>query len=98
MITTGSITQKDTKGRTWQITIELPKDPITGKRIRKYRTVQGTRKEAERAKFEFIKEIENGIYVDNNKISITEWIQKSFCTIRGGVLELPMQFHLRMIF
>ena len=76
MITTGSIAQKDTKGRTWQITIELPKDPITGKRIRKYRTVQGTRKEAERAKFEFIKEIENGIYVDNNKICITEWIQK----------------------
>ena len=77
MITTGSIVQKDTKkGRSWQITVELPKDPVTGKRIRKYRTVKGTRKEAERAMHEFVMELERGVYIDNNKISLTEWIQK----------------------
>ena len=76
MITTGSIVKKNTKkGTAWQITIELPKDPITGKRVRKYRTVKGTKKEAERAMHQFITEIERGYYVTNNKITIGEWVQ-----------------------
>ena len=39
MITTGSYRKRmRTDGSYyWQITIELPKDPITGKRVRKYR-------------------------------------------------------------
>ena len=72
MITTGSIRER--KHKVWQITIELPKDPITGKRNRKYRTVEGTKKEAERAMHEFITELEKGIYVANSNISITEWV------------------------
>jgi integrase len=73
MITSGSIRQR--KPKVWQITIELPKDPITGKRIRRYRTVEGTKKEAERAMHEFVTELERGIYVANDNISITEWVQ-----------------------
>lgn len=72
MITSGSIRQR--RPKVWQITIELPKDPITGKRNRKYRTVEGTKKEAERAMHEFITELEKGIYVANSNISITEWV------------------------
>ena len=50
MITSGSIRKRNTAdGKTWQITIELPADPVTGKRIRKYKSVKGTKKEAERA-------------------------------------------------
>lgn len=76
MITTGNITKRTTKkGYAWQITIELPKDPITGKRVRKYRTVEGTKKEAERAMHEFISELEKGYYVTDDKITITEWVK-----------------------
>ena len=58
MITTGSIRKRKTKaGYDWQITVELPKDPITGKRSRKYKTVTGTKKEAERAMREYMDEI-----------------------------------------
>lgn len=73
MITTGSIRER--KHKVWQITIELPKDPITGKRNRRYRTVEGSKKEAERAMHEFITELEKGYYVANSNISITEWVQ-----------------------
>jgi len=33
--------------QTWQLTWELPPDPVTGQRRRRYETVHGTRKEAE---------------------------------------------------
>ena len=76
MITSGSIIKRKTKnGHVWQITIELPKDPITGKRVRKYKTVNGTKKEAERAMHELISDLEKGYYVTDNKITITEWVQ-----------------------
>jgi hypothetical protein len=64
MITSGSIRQR--RPKVWQITIELPKDPITGKRIRRYRTVEGTKKEAERAMHEFVTELERGIFYRSN--------------------------------
>ena len=75
MITSGSIRKRKTdKGTVWQITIELPKDPMTGKRVRRYKTVTGTKKEAEKAMHEYIRELEKGYYVSNDKITISEWI------------------------
>lgn len=75
MITSGSIRKRNTAdGKTWQITIELPADPVTGKRIRKYKSVKGTKKEAERAMHEYIRELEKGYYVTDSKITISEWI------------------------
>lgn len=75
MITTGSIRKKKTsKGYSWQITIELPKDPITGKRNRRFKTVGGTKKDAEKAMHEFIRELEKGYHVTNTKITVGEWI------------------------
>lgn len=76
MISSGSIIKRKTKkGSVWQITIELPKDPVTGKRVRRYKTVNGTKKEAEVAMREMINEIEKGYYVTDNKISVQEWVQ-----------------------
>ena len=62
MITTGNIQPRQTKrgGRKWQISIDLPRDPVTGKRVRRFKTVSGTKKEAERAMHEFIRELEKG--------------------------------------
>ena len=76
MITTGSYRKRmRTDGsHYWRITIELPKDPITGKRVRKYKSVDGTKKEAERAMHEYIRELEKGYYVTDSKITISEWI------------------------
>ncbi len=76
MITSGSIMKRETaNGHHWQITIELPKDPVTGKRVRRYKTVRGTKKEAERAMHEYIRELEKGYYVTDSKITISEWIK-----------------------
>lgn len=74
-ITTGNIQKRDKKGHKWQITVDLPHDPVTGKRVRKYKTVTGTKKEAERAMHEFIRELEKGYHVANDKITVAEWIK-----------------------
>lgn len=75
MITTGSYRKRyRTDGsHYWQITIELPKDPITGKRVRKYKSVDGKKKDAELAMHEFIREIEKGYHITDSRITIAEW-------------------------
>lgn len=60
---------------TWEITIEMPPDPITKKRNRTTKTVRGTKKEAEQLMRKLIDEAEKGYHVTNNKITILEWIQ-----------------------
>ena len=77
MITSGSYRKKvrSDGSHYWQITIELPKDPITGKRVRRYRSIDGGgKRDAERAMHEFVRELEKGYYVTNSKITIYEWI------------------------
>ena len=77
MITSGSMRKKKNKdgSTSWELVIELPKDAITGKRIRKYRTIRGTKKEAERELHKFIDVLEKGYYVKDDKITVTEWVQ-----------------------
>ena len=77
MIATGNVQKRKRKNEyVWEITVELPKDPVTGKRIRKYKTVKNvTKKEAEQIMRKMIVEIEKGYYVDNDKITVYEWME-----------------------
>lgn len=75
MMVTGNIQKRKRKnGYAWEITIEMPPDPITKKRNRTSKTVNGTKKEAEQVMRKLIAEAEKGYYVTNDNISITEWI------------------------
>ena len=67
MITTGSIRKRTrTDGsHYWQIVVELPKDPVTKKRVRRYKSVEGKKKDAELEMHKFIREIEKGYPVSN---------------------------------
>ena len=62
---TGSVRKrkKANGGYYWQLTAELGRDAISQKRIRRYRTVEGGKRDAERALREFLAEIEKGYYV-----------------------------------
>lgn len=76
MMATGNIQKRKRKnGYAWEITIETPPDPITGKRNRTTKTVKGTKKEAEQVMRKLIDEAEKGYHVTNNKITIAEWVQ-----------------------
>ena len=68
--------EKTRKGQAWQLTVEMPRDPISGKRNRKYKTITGTKKEAEQELRRFITELEHGEYIADNKLTVSAWIQK----------------------
>ena len=61
----------------WQIIVELPRDPITGERKRKYKTVNGTKREAERQMAELIQKYEDGSeLIQGKKMTMRELMEQ----------------------
>lgn len=60
--------------KAFQIIAELPPDPLTGKRQRKYLTIIGTKKEAEKALHKLIEELQYGEYIDRSDVTLEAWM------------------------
>ena len=82
MITTGNYRKRTRSdgSQYWQLTVELPRDKLTGKRNRKYKSVEGKKKDAELALHQFIREIEQGYHKSDAKVTINEWMDTWFDT------------------
>jgi integrase len=74
------------RGSSWTFVIELPSDPLTGKRRQKWHSGYRTRKEAERARVEKLAEVQKGAYLANGKETlgqfIPDWLKAIETTIR----------------
>ena len=58
----------------WQLTFELGIDPVTEKRIRKYETVKGTKKQALAVMDKMKVELERGYFYDPSSMLLKDWI------------------------
>ena len=75
---TGHIKKRDTKNKSsWQIILEKGID-TNGKRIREYRTVNGTKQQAKTELARIISEYNSGNYIERSKMTvqalITQWL------------------------
>ena len=62
----------------YQITIELPTDPITGSRNRIFKTIKGTKKQAEKVMRTMMDDIENHTFVKDNNSTVASWVEEWF--------------------
>lgn len=77
---TGSIREKKTKsGVSYQITIEGGYDPLTGKRIRVYKNVAGSKREANSVMHKMITEMEQGKLTKKSHKTVGEWMDEWLC-------------------
>ena len=76
MQVSGHIRKREKKGGdvSYQIIIELPIDSVTGKRNRIYKTVRGTKKEAEKVMRKMMDDLENHTYIEDNKMAVAEFV------------------------
>jgi len=58
----------------WQIIVPLGRDFVTGKYNKKWVTVRGTKKDAERKLAELLQQINNGMYSDPGKMTVAEYL------------------------
>jgi len=71
----GSLRQRS-KGR-WEICIDVGRDPATGKRLRHFETVKGTKKEAQQRLAELMVSVEQGTYIKQpRQLTVAIWLRK----------------------
>ena len=68
----GSIRPRDTD--VWQITIGLGRDP-NGKRLRKYETYRGKKRDAEVRKRELLSQFDKGLLTNQKDLTFSEWAE-----------------------
>lgn len=62
--------------QSWQVSVSAGFDPITGRRVRVWRTVRGTRKDAERVLARLLNEAAHGGLVDPGRATVGEWLDQ----------------------
>jgi integrase len=64
------------RGRnSWQVSVSAGFDPRTGRRVRVWRTVKGTRKDAERELVRLLNEAAHGLPVDPGRMTVEQWLR-----------------------
>jgi integrase len=70
----GSITRRGKKS--WRIKYDLPRDPETQERRIAYKTVRGTRKDAEREKRRLMTAVDKGVHVDPSALTVAAYMDQ----------------------
>jgi integrase len=63
------------RGDKWCFVVELPRDEVTGKRRQKWFSGFNTKKEAQQALIEKLREIQTGLLVDTTEMTVAEYMQ-----------------------
>ena len=71
-------------GRSWAILLDLPRGP-DGKRRRKWHTVHGTKKDAQRKRNELLHQLETGAYVEQARMTLKEFLARWLGSIESKV-------------
>ncbi len=79
------------RGNSWSVVVEVGRDATTGRRVRKWHSGYRTKKEAERARVEFLSRLDHGSYVAPSKTTVAsylvdEWLSAKRATIKETTL------------
>ena len=80
------------RGQAWELFVELPSDPATGTRRRQTRTVNGTKKEAQRLLTELMQQVNSGGLVNSSRSTtlgdfLSRWIEYKASQVRPVTLR-----------
>jgi integrase len=60
----------------WELKYDAGIDPVTGRRVTKYKTVRGAKRDAQRELRAILTAIDGGAYVDPTKLTVAEWLRQ----------------------
>src|SRR6478672_7098618 len=61
--------------RSWELKFDLGRDPVSGRRISRFVTFQGTKREAQAELNRLLNRRNEGTYVDPTKMTVAEYLE-----------------------
>jgi integrase len=75
-MSSGSIIKREGKnGVSWLLKYDADRDPVTGKRQQRYKTVRGTKKDAQSELRKLLGEVDTGAHIDPAKTTVADWVE-----------------------
>lgn len=59
----------------WEVCIDIGKDPSTGRRLRHFESIKGTKRDAQRRLAELLVSIEEGNYIKPSRFTLGQWLE-----------------------
>ena len=60
----------------WELKYDIGRDPVTGRRIIKYATVRGTKRDAQRELRARLNAVDKGVHADAGKMTFADWLNE----------------------
>jgi integrase len=90
------------RGGAWYVVVDLPRDPVTGKRKQKWHSGFRTRRDADKGLTEILARLDQGTYVEPTKQTVADffdqWLAATRTTIRASTYstyETMIRAHLK---
>jgi len=74
------------RGRnSWEVTVELGRDPLTGRRRRQSQTIRGTRRDAEAVRVHLLHRITTGIDLEPTRLTVAAYLERWLDAVRPNL-------------
>src|SRR5690349_18013802 len=69
----------------WELKYDVGIDPVTKRRITRFKTIHGAKRDAQRALRDALTALDGGTYVDPTKMTVAEWLEKWLIEAKSSV-------------
>lgn len=73
------------QGSAWYVVVDLPRDPVTGKRKQKWHSGFRTKRDADKALTEILSRLDQGTYVEPTKQNVSEFLAEWLAAIKPTI-------------
>ncbi|MCE3248242.1 MAG: integrase, partial [Geminicoccaceae bacterium] len=73
------------RGSSWELRLDLPRDPVTGARRTRTETVRGSKRDAQRRLRELLSAVDQGVVADAGKMTVGQWLARWLSEAVHGV-------------
>lgn len=70
----GCIRKRSKNSKSWSVVVDAGRDPVTGKRKQVFRTVKGTKADAERELRAILTGLDSGLYIESTKQTVRQYL------------------------
>jgi integrase len=85
------------RGNRFAVKVELPPDPVTGKRRQKWHSGYRSRKEAEQARTAILRELDTGSYVEPTKATLSDYLDEWLVAIKPTMRATTLDSYRRWL-
>jgi len=81
----------------WELKYDIGTDPATGRRITRYRTVRGSKRDAQRELRSLLTAVETGTHADSGKMTVGQWLQQWLDEAQHSVARKTLQRYREIV-